>query len=151
MTRRIALTFAVVAALAGSTLTVEAACTVTATSVAFGTYDVFQAVPSDSTGSITFRCNNSDKDIRITISAGSSGTFADRALQQGAETLAYNLFSDAARTVIWGDGTGGTWTYFNHNPQNNRDIVLTVYGRLPGAQDVAVGNYVDTVAVTLEY
>lgn len=144
---------AVIAAvlLVGYALPAEAACTVSATGVAFGTYDVFQATPSDSTGTITYRCGNNDKDIRITISTGSSGTFTSRTLRLGAETLSYNLFSDAARTQVWGDGSGGTWSYFLHNPQNNRDIVLTVFGRVPAAQDVAVGSYTDTVVVTLEY
>ena len=53
----------------------EAACTLSATAVAFGTYDVFQVGPSDSTGTITYRCGNSDHDIRIAISTGTSGNF----------------------------------------------------------------------------
>lgn len=151
MTPALVRTIVGAAVLAGSALPAGAACTVSATPVAFGPYDVFQATPSDSTGTITYRCGNNDKDIRITISPGSSGSFAPRTLRQGAETLAYNLFSDAARTQVWGNGAGGTWSYYFHNPQNHRDIVLTVYGRVPAAQDAAVGSYGDTVVVTLEY
>jgi spore coat protein U-like protein len=136
---------------AGSASAAEAACTISATSVAFGTYDVFQTTPTDSTGTVTFRCSNSDKDIRITISAGSSGSFTQRTLRRGTEGLAYNLFPTAALTFVWGNGTGGTWTYFNHNPQNNRDIVLTIYARIPAEQDVSAGSYSDSVVVTLEY
>ena len=55
---------------------VEAACTLSATPVAFGAYDVFQAGPTDSTGTITYRCGTGDHDIRIAISAGTSGTFS---------------------------------------------------------------------------
>jgi spore coat protein U-like protein len=29
-------------------------------------------------------------------------------MSKGAEVLAYNLYRNAARTNIWGDGTGGT-------------------------------------------
>jgi spore coat protein U-like protein len=148
---RVVASVLVASACAACALPAHAACTVAATPVAFGSYDVFQAAPSDSTGSITYRCGNSDKDIRITISPGSSSTFAPRTLRQGGESLAYNLFSDAARTQVWGDGTAGTWSYFIHNPQNNRDVVLTVYGRVAAAQDAAVGSYADTVVVTLEY
>ncbi|MBK5297737.1 MAG: spore coat protein U domain-containing protein [Vicinamibacteria bacterium] len=52
---------------------------------------------------------------------------------------------------MWGDGTGGTTTYFENNPPNNKDVVLTVYGRITAGQDVGVGSYTDTVVVTLEY
>ena len=151
MTAILSRLLAAAAILLGSAASAEAACTLSATSVTFGTYDVFQTSPSDSTGTITFRCGTSDKDIRITISAGSSSTFTLRTLRQSSENLGYNLFSDAARTQVWGDGTGGTWTYFLHNPQNNREMVLTVYGRISAGQDAAVGTYADTVVVTLEY
>ena len=127
----------------------EAACTLSATAVAFGTYDVFQAGPTDSTGTITYRCGNSDHDIRIAISAG-SGTFSNRTLKRVSENLVYNLFYGGF-TQVWGDGTGGTTTYFENNPPNNKDVVLTVYGRITAGQDVSVGNYTDTVVVTLEY
>ena len=70
----------------------EAACTLSATAVAFGPYDVFQAVPTHSTGTITYRCDNNDRGIRIAISTGTSGTFANRALKNGTENLLYNLF-----------------------------------------------------------
>ena len=128
----------------------EAACTLSATPVAFGPYDVFQVGPTDSTGTITYRCNNNDHGIRIAISAGSSGTFTNRTLKNGTENLLYNLFYGGFGQV-WGDGTSGTTTYFLHNPANNQNIVITVYGRAPAGQDVAVGSYTDTVVVTLEY
>lgn len=130
---------------------VDAACTLSSTSITFGTYDVFQVGPSDSTGTITYRCDNNDHGIRITISSGSSGTFAGRTLQNGSETMAYNLFLNAAFTQVWGDGTGGTTAYFLHNPPNKKDVPVTVYSRIPAGQDVAVGSYGDTVVVTLEY
>ena len=65
--------------------------------------------------------------------------------------MVYNLFLNAAFTQIWGDGTGGTSTYFLHNPPNKKDVPVTVFSRIPAGQDVAVGGYGDTVVVTLEY
>lgn len=140
----------VVLALCGSAQQAEAACTLSATAVAFGTYDVFQASPTDSTGTITYRCGNNDHGIRIAISTGTGGTFVNRTLKSGGENLLYNLFYGGF-TQVWGDGSGGTATYFEHNPPNNKDVVLTVYARITAAQDVAVGSYTDTVVVTLEY
>ena len=140
------------AALVGAGATgVEAACTISASGVSFGAYDVFSASPTDSTGSVTYRCGNSDKDITITISKGSSATFSPRTLKQGSESLNYNLFRDAGYTLIWGDGTSGTSTYFIKNPPNSADVVLTVYARTPAAQDVSAGSYSDSVVVTIEY
>lgn len=137
-------------ALCGSAQHAEAACTLSATAVAFGTYDVFQASPTDSTGTITYRCGSDDRGIRIAISAGTSGTFANRTLKNGGESLLYNLFYGGF-TQVWGDGSGGTATYFLNNPPKNKDVVLTVYGRITAAQDVSVGSYSDTVVVTLEF
>lgn len=139
---------AIVAALPGHA---EATCTVSGSGVVFGAYDVFQPAPTDSTGTITYHCEGRDKDIRISISSGSSGAVASRTLQQPGDVLGYNLFLDAGFTQIWGDGSGGTGTYFVHNPQNNQDVVLTVFGRIPAAQDPSVGAYSDTVVVTIDY
>lgn len=135
--------------LCGGAQRAEAACTLSATAVAFGTYDVFQAGPTDSTGTITYRCANNDRNIRIAISAG-SGTFANRTLKRVTDNMLYNLFYGGF-TQVWGDGTGGTTTYFENNPPNGKDVVLTVYGRITAGQDVGVGSYTDTVVVTLEY
>jgi len=145
---RLALAAALV--VAGAT-GVEAACTISATGVSFGAYDVYNASPTDSTGSITYRCGNSDKDITITISKGTSSTFSPRTLKKVSESLDYNLFRDAGYTLIWGDATPGTSTYFIKNPPNNTDVVLTVYARVPATQDVSAGSYSDSVVVTIEY
>jgi len=145
---RLALAAALV--VAGAT-GVEAACTISATGVSFGGYDVYNASPTDSTGSITYRCGNADKDITITISKGSSSTFSPRTLKKASESLNYNLFRDAGYTLIWGDSTPGTSTYFLKNPPNNTDVVLTVYARVPATQDVSAGSYSDSVVVTIEY
>ena len=108
----------------------EAACTLSATAVAFGTYDVFQAGPDDSTGTITYRCGNGDRNIRIAISAGTGGTFANRTLKTGSENLLYNLYLGGF-TQVWGDGTGGTTTYFENNPPTTRTSCSRCTAALP--------------------
>lgn len=109
------------------------------------------AAPTDSTGSVVYDCDPSDKNIRITLSTGSSGTFTPRALANGSDQLAYNLYEDAALTSIWGDGTGGSNFYFIKNPHPQKPVSLTIYGRIPPLQDVAVGTYSDTVIVTVDF
>lgn len=128
----------------------EAACTVSTTSVAFGTYNVFATSDTTSTGTITYRCGSADHDVEITISKGSSPSFSPRTLKKGSEPLTYNLYMDAAQGTIWGEG-GSTGTYRNHNPPNNSDVTLTVYGSIPAQQDVSVGAYSDTVVVTINF
>jgi spore coat protein U-like protein len=85
------------------------------------------------------------------LSTGSSGTFAPRALRNGTDQLAYNLFRDAALTSVWGDGTGGTSVFFKTNPHPIKPVVLTIYGRIPSLQDVGAGSYADTIIVTANF
>jgi len=126
-------------------------CTISVVGVAFGTYNPFTPTPTDSTGSVVFNCNNFAKNIRVTLGPGQSGTFFSRAMQSGPQSLGYNLFLDAARTIVWGNGTGGTSDYTDNNPPNDTDVVLTVYGRVPAGIDVGVGTYTDTVVATIEF
>ena len=150
-TMKIVCLAAAVAALVSAAGRAEAACTVSTTSANFGTYDVFSASANASTATITYRCGNADKDILITLSQGSSPTFTPRTLRNGTEVLQYNLYRDAAFSTIWGDGTSGTATYTLKNPPNSQDVILTVYGRIPAQQDVAVGSYADALIVTINF
>lgn len=137
--------------LTGSATRIEAACSVSSTGVNFGLYDVFAPMPTDSTGSVTYDCDPSDKNIRITLSSGVGGTFVPRSLTNGNDLLAYNLFTDAALTSIWGDGTGGSSYYTRNNPHPKKPTVLTIYARIPPLQDVGTGSYTDTVIVTVDF
>jgi len=129
----------------------EAACTVSAVGVSFGTYDVFTAAPTTSTGTITYHCGNADHNILVSISTGSSGTYVARTLNRSTETLSYNLYLDSAFATVWGDGSGVTGVYQKSNPPNNSDVALTVYGRITAQQDVTVGSYSDTVIATVNF
>ena len=136
---------------AGGAARLEAACTISSSGVSFGVYDVFSAAPTDSTGSVVYDCDPSDKNIRITLSTGSSGTFLQRELASGSNQLAYNLFDDAALLSIWGDGTGGSNFYFIKNPHPQKPVALTIYGRIPQLQDAAAGTYSDSIIVSVDF
>jgi spore coat protein U-like protein len=129
---------------------VEAACSITTTGVSFGTYDVFQASPVDSTGSVRYQCTGSTGTFTISLGTGSSGTFQPRTMVSGAERLNYNLYLDAARTSIWGDATGGT-SWFMESNASGKPVTITVFGRIPPGQDVAAGTYTDTIIVTIQF
>jgi spore coat protein U-like protein len=72
-------------------------------------------------------------------------------MSKGVEVLAYNLFRNAARTTIWGDGTGGTAVYSRANPPNNSNVNVTIYAQMPPGQDVSAGNFGDTVSATINF
>jgi spore coat protein U-like protein len=151
MTRSLGVLIVGAAVAFGSAGRAEAACAFAATGVSFGVYDVFAPAPSDSTGTITYRCDPPDKNITISIDGGANGSVANRHLRNGTENLSYNLYLDAARSTVWGDGTSGTTTYFIKNPVPNRDTILTIHGRIPAGQDVGVGIYVDTAMVEINF
>jgi len=131
---------------------VEAACSLSSTSMVFGTYDVLIATPLDTAGSIVYRCTQRDHNILITLDRGGAASFATRRMVKGSEQLLYNLYLDAARTVIWGDGTGGTQAFIIGNPQgNNQDLSVPIFGRIPARQDRGIGTYSDTIILTLNF
>ena len=119
------------------------------TPVAFGPYDVFSATPDDAVGSFTFQCSLLQllDSITINISTGSSGSYSSRSMQNGANSLSYNLYMDAARTVVWGNKSSGTSNYTALLAV--LPVTLSVYGRIPARQNAKAGNYSDTVVITL--
>ncbi len=131
------------------TASAHAACSLSSAAIAFGNYDPISLTPLDTAGAVVYRCGGSDHNIIITLSRGGGTSFATRRMVNGAEQLFYNLYRDAACTIIWGDGTGGTQAYTISNPQYNQDTTVPMFGRAPAGQNVSVGNYSDTITVTL--
>jgi spore coat protein U-like protein len=68
-----------------------------------------------------------------------------------ANSLGYNLYLDAARILVWGDGTGGTSRHGPVAPQLGVPNTLTIYGRIPARQTSPVGAYTDTVTATINF
>jgi spore coat protein U-like protein len=132
-----------------------AACTVSATTLAFGNYSPRDPGITSTVGSVRLTCTallQLNVQYTIALSAG-GGSYAARRMTSGASTLAYQLYRDSAGTSIWGDGTAGTATV-----QGVETLVLLssgrnfpVYGRMPARQNVAPGAYADTVLVTVTY
>lgn len=136
-------------------------CTVTPSSVIFGNYDPNTATPNDSSGNITVSCGSlvlSVTPFTVALSGGASGTMAARAMANGNARLQYQLYSDAARSIVAGDGTGGS-SAISGTIVNLAGVLLgsgsttaSVYGRIPAGQIMATpGNYLDTVLVTVSF
>lgn len=135
-------------------------CTVAATGPAFGIYNPLSATPNLSNGQVTVTCTligggTTTVSLVSSYSSGASGNFTTRTMRSGANTLNYNLYYDAAYSSIRGDGTGGsqtggaTLTLSAGTP--TRTATGVIYGRIPSGQDVAAGNYADTITVTITY
>jgi spore coat protein U-like protein len=129
------------------TATVVAGCTVTATNLAFGTYSEAQI---DATSTITTDCNSgSAYNIGLNAGTASGATVTTRRMSgPGGALLNYSLFSDAGRTLNWGN-TVGTDTVPSTGTGAAQNF--TVFGRLPGSQFVTTGAYTDTITVTVTF
>jgi spore coat protein U-like protein len=122
-----------------------ATCSVSTIGVNFGSYNVFNTVPTDITGSVSVTCNKSSP-FTLSLSTG-SGTFAARTMKNGTNILNYNLFSNATHLTIWGDGSSGTSTI----SATSASATFTVYGRIPARQNVRAGSYSDVITVTVTF
>jgi spore coat protein U-like protein len=93
----------------------------------------------------------------VTLSTGGGGSFAPRRLRAGTALLGYNLWSDPARSSIWGNGSSGTVIVsglLKVGPgvgNGVRTAVHPIYGRIPALQDAAEGDYLDSIVATLTY
>lgn len=129
--------------------TVLTACLVTATPLAFGSYDIAgSAVNVSSTVGVT--CTGSSSyTIALGTGGGSGATFASRKMSFGSNTLNYSIYTDATRTTVWGDGTAGTSTVSGTGSLGL--VTHTAYGSIPASQSANAGLYTDSVSVTLNY
>ena len=129
-----------------------ASCTVSAGSVAFGSFSPLTLANVDSNGSITVNCTDVAS-YTVALSTGSSGIYGSRYMVSGGNHLNYNLYSDAAYSQVWGDGNNGSSTVSLSNPVNGQNNVHAVYGRIPlsSQRDARVASYSDSILVTVSY
>jgi spore coat protein U-like protein len=139
----------------GETAFAQFGCTVGVTSISFGNYNVFSSTPADTVGTITVNCGRRVVQVNVTLGVSqTSGAFIPRQMRRsaGSDRLSYNIYTDPARTTIFGNGTGGTSDVRLHRPPGppaNWSQIITTYGRIPPGQDVSVGTYSDTLSVTV--
>lgn len=159
--RGLGFVLAITATLACTESQAAADCSVSVSGVAFGNYDPLVTSATDSTGDVVVVCTHvsggaTQVNYTVTLSMGSSGTYAPRRLRSGAATLNYNLYSTAARTTVWGSGSAGTVRVSGSmtvNPGGNRVVrrTHTIYGRIPAMQGAGTGDFTDTIVVTLTF
>jgi spore coat protein U-like protein len=135
------------------TATVGANCTITAATLDFAAYDPVgtnATTPLDATGSVSVNCTKGAS-IWVGLNAGlygGLGTFGTRAMYNSTDHLGYELYTNAARTTVWGNasGTGASWTSTGMGAH-----AIDIYGRVGAGQDVSTGSYSDTITATVNF
>ena len=132
-------------------------CTATTSGPTFGAYDPFATSSSSITGTVSVTCRAVvalGLSYSIQLDGGIGGTIASRAMTSGASLLGYQLYTNSARSVIWGNGTSGSGTVSDGYvlvALGSATKNYTVYGVIPARQMAAPGAYVDTVTVLITY
>jgi spore coat protein U-like protein len=135
-------------------VTVANACTIAVNTLDFGTQtSLAAAVSGSTTGTVTCTGNSP---VTISMNTGSNGTTLGAVLKMknGANLISYNLYTDAARTLVWGDGaTGGTQTVtITPTGGSVAGPTFNVYGLIAAAQNPKPnGVYTDSVTATVTF
>ncbi len=137
------------------TETVQSTCSATASTLAFTPYTPGGGVIT-SNSTISVKCTKNTP-FTVALNGGTStgGTVAQRLMAFGAaNTLQYNLFTTAALTQVFGDGSGTSKTVAGTGAGVATATSVTVFGQLPDSvanQAAVAGNYTDTITVTVTY
>jgi len=132
------------------------ACVVEAAQLTFATYDPTAVVPNLAQAVIKSVCTlgssaklTMNQGTKADTAGGSTDAAPLRRMLNTADgtTLAYSLYQDSSRTVVWGNTTGtgkGFTAEISENP-------VTVYGKIVSGLAATPGSFVDSVHVTLTY
>ncbi|HPO36233.1 MAG TPA: spore coat U domain-containing protein [Syntrophales bacterium] len=143
-----AITFFVAGTLMAATATsnlnvsanVVAKCSIqSVTDIAFGEYDVTSSSPTDAAGDMTFKCTKG-----TSFKTYITGT---RQMSNGTDNLTFQLYSDPGRSTVFPSDNSGS----SENASSSAPITKNIYGRIPAGQDVSVGQYTDSLVITVNY
>ena len=122
-------------------------CRIAVTDLSFGSYDPLiehAARNLDGTAQVRVVCTKNERAAILMEEPGSP----QRTLRAGGHQLAYALFSDPARTQVWGAGGNAVQLTFDTGSVARE---LTVFGRIPSGQVVPSGTYFDSVTATVDF
>lgn len=129
------------------TATVATSCAVSASDLAFGTYDAASNTDTLATSTISVTCSLLTP-YAISLNNGTNASGSTRRMGSGASRLSYEIYRDVGLTGIFGLatsalGVSGVGTGFA--------VPSTIYGKIPKNQAVAPGSYTDQITVTVDY
>ena len=132
-------------------------CELTPPDLSFGNYDPADLLPADESALLSLNCHSDSGSSEtvsysISIGTGSSGSYGPRELAGPGDRLRYNLYTDDNRSLVWGDGSGGSQTVDGMlEPPGNGTAVHPIFGRLEAGQNVAAGTYADQLTIQVVY
>jgi spore coat protein U-like protein len=126
-----------------ATANINASCTVSGNTMAFGTYSGTQI---DQTGIITANCTPGTSYTIAMTTAQTGGNYVMNT-SPVVDPLNYKLYKEVGRTT---EIVAGTQIETNGHG-NGHNQTTNVYGRLPGAQVASIGAYSGTTTFTLSY
>lgn len=128
--------------------TVVPRCTVNATGLDFGSVGVISG-NIDSTNGIFVACTKGTF-FALTLDGGESGSSdpTRRKMTAGPHQVTYGLYTNATRTIPWGDGSNGSYQAGIGTGSTQQFVV---YGRVPYQPSPVPGTYNDTIVVTVLY
>jgi spore coat protein U-like protein len=123
-------------------------CAISANALSFGTSGVLSASINQST-TLSVTCSNTTP-YSVGLDAGSvsGSTVTTRLLGNGSATVQFQLYSDSARTTVWGNTTG-TNTVSGTGTGSAQS--LTVYGEVPAQSTPAANTYTSTVTASVTF
>jgi spore coat protein U-like protein len=138
------------------TATVAATCVVGTSTLAFvtATSAAIAAGNVDAIGTVSVNCTSgSAYTVALSAGAGTGATVASRKMTAGAgataQLLPYTVYTTAARTTVWGDGSTASATVAGIGSGVSQSIAA--YGRIFQSPLVQAATYTDTLNVTVTY
>ncbi len=133
----------------------SAQCVVTSSGLRFGTISANAHPVEGGLATLLVTCRGKIGErvtFHLRLTSG-EGSFRQRLMRSGSRTLPYNLYLDANRLSIWGDGS-------DSSSELTASVVLTgpvyshsypIFARLLSTTSAGVGAYDDTLAIQLDY
>jgi spore coat protein U-like protein len=115
-----------------------------ASGIVFPAYNVYAPADTTQAGTITYSCPPPLAPV-VGLSASANGAYRPRQMVGGGGALNYELYVDAALTVVWGFGTD------QQSLPTGNNKTASLFGRIFAGQDAAVGTYLDTIVVTFNF
>lgn len=126
-------------------------CTVSMTNVAFGTINVLPGTAVDTTATVTVTCSGGSGSQRVCVNIG-CGSACDSTSRMmtgpSSSTARYDLYSNSARTTLWGSWqTGYDTAGVQMSVSKNSSANQTVYARFLASQSTDLaGSYTATLS-----